>query len=246
MQDGKKESEDKPSGIQQSPIDILSKESFPVKEKLTTCDYVQERYPGSVKEDHGHFRFELDTKQFEKLPTLRFRSTEAHLKSVHFHARSEHRIDGADFEAEFHFVHGIVSNEDPLNEHIQEPSKLLVVGIPVDIEESEEAVARYPQLKQLLLNLRPGADQSQIQEVDSLDPEIFKQAYAQFHSFYHYRGSLTTGPDEKKPFEEIVSWFVLQNPIKLPESIIKDIAEIEQRTRGLQPLNRRIVLSCKS
>lgn len=246
MQDGKKESEDKPSGIQQSPIDILSKESFPVKEKLTTCDYVQERYPGSVKEDHGHFRFELDTKQFEKLPTLRFRSTEAHLKSVHFHARSEHRIDGADFEAEFHFVHGIVSNENQLNEHIQEPSKLLVVGIPVDIEESEEAVANYPQLKQLLMNLRPGADKSQTQEVDSLDPEIFKQAYAQFHSFYHYRGSLTTGPDEKKPFEEIVSWFVLQNPIKLPESIIKDIAEIEQRTRGLQPLNRRIVLSCKS
>lgn len=238
---------EQPSGFQQSPIDILSRESFAASEKLNPSDYLQCDYPGSVKEDHGHSRFELDATQFKIVPSLKFRSIEAKLASVHFHARSEHWIDGADFEAEFHFVHLVDSEEKQAGKHAQEElPKYLVIGVPVDIEEDEEACAKYPQLQQLLLNLRPGVDKEQIKEVKALDREIFEQAFDQFHSYYHYRGSLTTGPDEKLPFEEKVYWFVLQNPIKLPEKIIRGIADIEQRTRCLQPLNRRIILSCKS
>lgn len=246
MQDLKSEPEPTPSGFQQSPIDIISKDCFSVREELKAFHYVQESYPGSIMEDYGHFRYELDASKFDNLPALIFRSTDAVLASVHFHARSEHVINGGDFAAEFHLVHKVVPKENPGADHIDEPSSLLVVGVLVNVEtDDKESIDKFPNLQQLLLNLRKGIDKTTTDKVD-LDPEIFRRAEQQLHSFYHYRGSLTTGPDESKPFLETVSWFVIQNPIKLPKSIMDRVGEVEQRTRGLQPLERRIVLSCNS
>ena len=123
-------------GTQQSPIELLTRETFKIQDKLSGSGYCEPAYEGHLEENEEHYSFVLAGPTF---PKLTFRDTEAVLRSIHFHAPSEHRINGNDFDAEFHLVHNIVSKELAKNTTAQEPSQHVVVSAMAQISTSPPA-----------------------------------------------------------------------------------------------------------
>ena len=138
------------------------------------------------------------------------------LAQYHFHAPSEHTIDGRHFPMEMHMVH---TNADG---HLAVIGVLIVEG------------AHNPAFDPIWTNLpaKTGTEHhlEHIKvDVDSLLPVE--------RTTYRYDGSLTT-----PPCSEGVKWFVMTNPIALSKAQIAAFTVLfPHNVRPVQPLNGRFV-----
>ena len=140
------------------------------------------------------------------------------LLQFHFHTPSEHMVDGEAAPMELHFVHR------------NDAGDLAVVGVMTKKGQMHEA-------------LQPLWDHlSHEINVEMTVPGMHVDAAAllprQSRDYYHYMGSLTT-----PPCSEIVSWFVLKEPIVVSETqVARFIDTIGANARPVQAINRRLVV----
>lgn len=137
------------------------------------------------------------------------------LLQAHFHAPSEHRIDGESFGLEVHFVHKTPDG------------RLGVVGVV--FREGRE----NPALGALFAKIPAKIGEDQGLKV-YFDPSAFLPAG---RSYYQYDGSLTT-----PPCTEGVLWRVMREPIEASAAQIAAFKEVVgENARELQPINGRAV-----
>ncbi len=200
-------------GGSQSPIDIASAAVYDADLPELVIDYPSQ--PLHVL-NNGHTVEVISS----DTATLRFGEQVYTLRQLHFHAPSEHTVDGDAAEVEVHFVHA------------DGEGHMAVVAVLF-----EEGEAEHPEIGELLkveLLSEPGGELVEPDRLfdfhrflpDSLDP------------YYTYAGSLTT-----PPATEGVRWFVLQNRLHLTPQQIETIDRVYySNNRPTQPLNARLVL----
>jgi carbonic anhydrase len=137
------------------------------------------------------------------------------LLEFHYHAQSEHQINGQNYPLEVHFVHAASLTD------------LAVVGVLFEVGEENELLKRF--LDKFPIEKGVYNDSTSSFDLISLLPEN--------KSFYHYRGSLTT-----PPCSETVSWYVLKNTVTASEAQLTLFAGILRNNyRYVQSLNGRLV-----
>lgn len=152
--------------------------------------------------------------------TLGFGNHAYELRQFHFHAPSEHTINGEHAELELHFVHA------------DGEGHLAVIGVLIF-----EGEAEHPEIAELLANdsISHAGDEiferSKVIDIAELLPDSM--------SYFTYDGSLTT-----PPATEGVRWFVLKDPLHLTREQITKIDRVYySNNRPTQPLNARFVLT---
>ncbi len=193
-------------GEKQSPIDISS----PSKKDLPPIEFSYQPakinliYNGHTieeKEEEGNY-IRSEGKQFA-------------LKQFHFHAPSEHTVNGENTAMEMHLVHKA------------EDGAVAVIGVLIKQGQKNE---NFKTIWEYL----PTPENSEVQSnktVNAIDllPEN--------RDYYRYSGSFTT-----PPCTEDVDWFVLSTPIELSAEQIDQFKEIiSGNNRPTQPLNKRTV-----
>lgn len=146
---------------------------------------------------------------------------------------SEHTLNGKQYEAEIHFVH-LKEGADP---KAPKGDSYAVLGVFCQEDHCEPAGA----WKQLKIPTECGA------ELPLCDVNYKEFLSADTGSYYHYEGSLTT-----PPCSEVVMWYVLKNPVKIPTAILQKFRQIKDSEghevvtnfRHVQPLHDRQVQTC--
>ena len=115
------------------------------------------------------------------------------LVQFHFHAPSEHTINGVQYDAELHLV------------HTNDIGETAVIGVL--LTSSAEGL---PILDTIMANSPTSPGESELdKEVNVLDLMPFRKG------FYRYAGSLTT-----PACSESVQWFLLQDPVPITPSAV--------------------------
>lgn len=197
------------SGVRQSPVDLV--DAVPVQRRPPDVEY---RTGESEVVNNGH------SVEFEPTSGGGIRDAsgvEGTLANLHFHAPSEHRINGKQFPLELHFVN-------------KTPTGATVIGLLV----SEGAAA--PSWDAVVAAVRQVPEPPEATTAEIPYGELLP---ARFQAF-EYKGSLTT-----PPCSPIVDWVVLRRPITMSAEQISAFTDVYSDTdRPLQPLaGRRIVLT---
>lgn len=138
------------------------------------------------------------------------------LAQFHFHAPSEHRINGQAFAAEMHLVHKA------------EDGALAVIGL--FITPGHENAALDPIFSQLPTTPGPVRTATGIIKAADVLPAA--------RTSFRYGGSLTT-----PPCSERVSWTLLTTPIEMSAAQLKAFTDLYSgNNRPVQPVNARIVV----
>lgn len=191
----------------QSPIDIVAADAVaadPAEPRAIEFSHTH----GVVDkvEDNGH-AVQVDTHATEA--TIRGRHFT--LAQFHFHAQSEHTLDGRHFPLEGHFVFKA------------QDGRLAVIGVMY-----EQGKAN-PVAQEVLDRLAAGEAKPAQHEID-IEGLIPKS-----HGYYHYLGSLTT-----PPLTENVEWYVMPAPVAMSKRQIDGfLAHYRRNNRNIQPLNGR-------
>lgn len=194
------------TGAAQSPIDVpgdpvLSSE--PIELDYTAADF-QARDTGHTVELHS-----------PSPQSIMADGTEYTFMQMHYHAPSEHTLDGANYAAEFHFVHQSGNGD------------LAVVGVLA--AEGDNNLAWSPVMEAI-----PAPQDGDAAEVTGL---TLSSLLPESLDHYVYEGSLTT-----PPCSENVRWLLLQNPIELGPAQISELRSAHSdNNRPTQPLNDREV-----
>ncbi len=192
-------------GSAQTPIDVVS----PSPAELVDPELAYEAGTADV-ENTGH------TIQANAAPgsVLRVGGEEYPLAQMHFHAPSEHAIDGVHSAVEAHFVH---ETED---------ERIAVVGVLLDAGDSPNEA------------WQPFVDALSIKEGETVEADLDWPALLPAEpSTIRYRGSLTT-----PPCTEGVSWLLMQQPLSVgAEQVEAFEAAYSENNRPVQPLSDRIV-----
>ena len=190
------------AGHEQSPINLHA-----VAEQAASTPALHwEAGEGSVS-DNGH----TIHVGLEDAGHLQLGDREYELVQFHFHAGSEHTVDGQQYPLEVHFVHA------------SDDGHLAVVGVFF-----EEGAAN-PQLDALWAAI---PHEGEHHEVDDVDPSAF---LPDDHSVWRYAGSLTT-----PPCSEGVAWTVMQTPITASRAQIEAFtAHYSNNFRPVQALHAR-------
>jgi carbonic anhydrase len=139
------------------------------------------------------------------------------LVQFHFHAPSEHLVDGKRFPMEVHFVH-----------KKQGDGGLGVLGVFLAAGAANAAFAA-------IANAFPPGHEQEAEAPPEANPNALLPAAA---TYWKYEGSLTT-----PPCSEVVDWMVLTDPIDVAQADIdKFTALFPMNARPAQPANRRFVL----
>lgn len=155
------------AGLVQSPIDIIT--SSTVKATLPQIGFNYADFNISVI-DNGH------TVQVNNTGTsnITYNGKTYSLKQFHFHAKSEHKIDGKQAPVEVHFVH-----QNPTD------GTLLVLGVMM-----EEGGVDNPSIAKYISSF-PTEKEKEIKTTSSIDPTLL---FPSSKKYYNYTGSLTTPP----------------------------------------------------
>ena len=142
------------------------------------------------------------------------------LVQFHFHHRSEHTVDGADFPLEMHLVHADAGGA------------LAVVGVFLEEGAANEALA--PVWRGLPAEAGPARLIEGTVDANALLPER--------RTTWRYPGSLTT-----PPCSEGVSWLVMTEPVTASQEQIEAFSALfPVNNRPVQPLNgRRLVTDAR-
>jgi carbonic anhydrase len=204
-------------GTQQSPIDISGarREKFDLMELEFPTASLKIVHQTHVLDaiDNGH-TIQIN---FDSGETFKIGSESYALRQYHFHAPSEHTVNGRHYPMEMHLV------------HLSKDKKLAVIAVFIEEGQHNET------FDTIWTNLPKKTGQEvhlenvQI-DIDHLLPEN--------HATYRFSGSLTT-----PPCSEDVRWFVYAEPIELSQDQIKVFQETFQgNNRPTQPLNDRVLL----
>lgn len=137
------------------------------------------------------------------------------LQGVHFHAPSEHTINGRHFPMEAHFVH---KDED---------GRLAVLAVMVEIGERNS-------IFRSIMRIAPESDGTASLGLGTIIGLVPMRS-----RFYRYFGSLTT-----PPCSEGVLWTVLEDPITATEDDIERFTDLySANARPVQPLMERFLLA---
>lgn len=192
------------AGMNQSPVNITGTLSNPA---LSALKFNYTHTPVEI-ENNGH------TIEFVCEPgsKLSIGATTYDLLQFHYHASSEHQLNGSTFPLEVHFVHK-ASDSD-----------FAVVG--VFFEEGTENVLFTEYLSHFPKTKGTYTATSEI--------ELAKLLPAN-KSYYHYNGSLTT-----PPCSEVVKWYVLKQKIKASAAQLAQFqAILKNNFRNIQNLDGR-------
>ncbi len=203
-------------GSSQSPIDLDS--TLPV-----TSSFISKEYkPAALRiAHHEHVIDILDNGHtiqvtYDEGSEFVTNDNRYELAQFHFHAPSEHTVDGKNFPMEMHLVHSNAKGE------------LAVIGILI-------AEGKHNHNFDTFFNNMPKkpGESKHLEHVniniDDLLPSLLR--------YFHYSGSLTT-----PPCSEGVNWFVSQAPIELSaQQIAQFTAVINHNSRPVQALNGREV-----
>jgi len=197
-------------GKKQSPIDINTQNV----EKATGLK-APEFHFGKTKTDiinNGHtVQFNVDKGNMVKL-----NGKDYELLQFHYHALSEHTINGKHAPLEVHFVLKHSDND------------LAVIGVLFKEGQENELFKRF-------LDKFP-TEKGTYKSDDTID---LMSLLPKDKSYYYYNGSLTT-----PPCTQIVSWYVLKEPMEASKEQIEKFSKIlDQNYRPVMPLNgRKVVL----
>lgn len=195
-------------GHEQSPVDIPR--SYKASGKVLELDYRP-----SVLEivDTGH----SIQANFEKGSHAFINGKRYELKQMHFHAPSEHTVNGASYAAEWHFVHA------------DKDGKLAVIALLV------EKGKRQPMLD-MVLNYLPEkrGDISRPKGMSLLASDLFPKKLRA----WQYEGSLTTPPCTAG-----VLWSVLTEPMQMSEDQLDKLQEryFENRRSPMRQLEKKVI-----
>lgn len=206
------------SSQQQSPIHIespvVTKYAKPLKIRWS------KHLDGTLKPHHGKVQVVFSGDKNERVS---FDGRDFQIVQLHFHHKSEHWIKGKQFQMELHIVH---QNCDPND------GKLAVLGIVIEADNSAKT-------RPSLIDLMEAMSKDATCECMEFKTNPHEWLPANTQHYYRYEGSLTT-PE----YDEIVSWIVFKEPLKLPRKEINKLVRCAAEPARLpQPLNRRFVLS---
>jgi len=191
----------------QSPIDIHTADAVAADEGEP--DAIVPNY-GTVKAtavDTGH-ALQVNVPGGD----VKIRGRHFTLRQFHFHAHSEHTIDGRSYPAELHLV------------HVAKDGRVAVIGVMV------APGAPNPSLEAVLDAARKG----EAHEVPAVSPGDLLPAS---DAYYHYLGSLTT-----PPLTENVEWYVLKRPLTASPAQLDALRGFyADNFRQPQPLDGRVV-----
>lgn len=140
------------------------------------------------------------------------------LLQFHFHAPSEHAIDGKLADMEMHMVHRNAAGE------------LGVVGVLMNIGAENLALGEIWQ------HMPREATPERLKNRNVVNARDFLPHNA---NYYRYMGSLTT-----PPCSEGVNWFVMADPIEVSREQVEQFAGVFGATnRPVQEVNNRLVLA---
>jgi carbonic anhydrase len=203
------------TGTQQTPIDLVSASAKP----QDLPDLVFNYKPSHLSVlNNGH----TEQMTYDPGSTLgRAGSAPTwNLAQFHFHAPSEHTLDGQSFPMEVHLVHVDAAGKP-----------VAVVGVFIKAGRENAGLAKAFQMlpaKEGDKNEPAGATVN----ADSVLPAD--------RTFFTYPGSLTT-----PPCTEGLTWFVLKAPIELSQAQINAFTRLEHlghTNRPIQSLGRRTVM----
>ncbi|WP_024772693.1 carbonic anhydrase [Aquimarina macrocephali] len=138
------------------------------------------------------------------------------LKQFHLHTGSEHTVDGVRSPMEAHLVH-----QDPIT------GDLAVIGIFFEEGAENEMLSNF--MNDLPVNGGGHYNSSFTFNVEDILPADM--------NYYTYNGSLTT-----PPCSEIVTWYVLKNPVEASQEQLHSFETImHENFRPVQALNGRVV-----
>jgi carbonic anhydrase len=201
-------------GVEQSPIDLTGAvpiEDAGIERWLGTAVLTFEQRARVMDlVDNGHtIQITNDVPM-----ALDMRGVHYELVQFHFHAPSEHTIDGEHAPLEAHFVHKSAAGE------------LAVIGVLV--EEGTYDVLWDPIIGALPEG--PG-DARHLEDLD-LDMRELRPLPSRY---YRYEGSLTT-----PPCSEGVQWIVMAEKRQIsPEQMVAMVSHLHDNNRPVQPLGER-------
>jgi carbonic anhydrase len=136
------------------------------------------------------------------------------LIQLHFHAPSEHTIDGEHAPLEVHFVHKSARG------------KLAVLGVLVDEGEPN------PNWNALVAGLPAGPEDPR--HIEGLDIDVTELGKLP-ERYYRYEGSLTT-----PPCSEGVLWIIMSDVLQIsPSQLSAFVSRLHDNRRPVQPLGDR-------
>lgn len=193
------------TGESQSPINIINAEG---KELENIAIYYEDdaarilNNGHTVQAEYDNGYIEVDGERYN-------------VAQFHYHAPSEHTIDGKSFAAELHIVHVDVNDNKKVK---------AVIGIL--FEEGTENLAYQPFLSNL-----PGQEDEEITGIAINAVDLLPSLQTTFR----YDGSLTT-----PPCTEEVLWFVMTTPVQLSADQLAKLESVfEGNNRPIQVLNER-------
>jgi carbonic anhydrase len=189
-------------GFEQSPIDIIPKDSQFVQEmkmELLLTDHVLK---DMIVQDTGNALTCFGPFSKLRATDVEGNSYEFEALQFHFHAPAEHTINGGQYELELHIVHQM-TEESAKNAKTQR--KLAVVAVFFQLDTSNQAV---PHDFITALNLNNTGSKIDLNMYQLLGDDLVDMT-----SFYAYKGSLTT-----PPCSELVNWYLFETPLKITKS----------------------------
>jgi carbonic anhydrase len=196
------------TGKNQSPIDIAS----PSEQDLTNISFHYQPSKLNILNNGHTVQVNYDPGSHIELDKTRY-----DVLQFHYHAPSEHIVDGESFPAELHIVH---KDED---------GNLAVVGIL--LREGNENVAYQPFISNLPAKKTDPKDAGvKINAMDLL-PSV--------QTTFRYSGSLTT-----PPCTEGVNWLLMTTPVELSTEQLGTLASLFEKgnNRPVQPINDRVLV----
>ncbi len=204
-------------GKNQSPINIIHADASIGKSGLLESDI---HYPNITTIDHiinnGH-SIQYNFKGNDNY--VNFKNKRYNLVQFHFHAPSEHTINGIRFPLVMHMV------------HVNEDKEFVVFGVLFQEGKRDESFG----FLESYLPIKPG----ETKEINK--PYDFSKDLPSSLEHFYYKGSLTT-----PPCTETVNWFVFTEIATISTEQMKALSTLMPKNnfRNTQPLNgRRIVLS---
>lgn len=197
------------AGLVQSPIDILT--ATTVKAALPEIGFSYSPFVMKVI-DNGH------TVQINSTgSTITYNGQKYSLKQFHFHAQSEHTVDGKSAPLEVHFVH-----------QSETTGALVVLGVMMeDGGKDNSAIAQY-------LKSFPTVKETEVSTAETIDPI---QLFPDLKKYYNYTGSLTT-----PPCSQGLNWIVFKEKLKISTAQLAAFAKTySHNARPVQAMGSRII-----
>jgi carbonic anhydrase len=191
-------------GKSQSPIDI----SAPAEQDLSNISFHYQPSEVNILNNGHTVQVNYDSGSYMELDGTRY-----DVMQFHYHAPSEHTINGEAFAAEVHIVHKDANDG------------LAVVGVLLQEGAQNDAFS-------------PFIDNLPAEKTDAKDAGIKIDAAAflpAVQTTYRYDGSLTT-----PPCSEGVKWLLMTTPVTLSAAQLTTLESIfEKNNRPVQPLGER-------